>query len=102
MLDIGDTPVREAILQLKREGLLVIRPQSGTFISKINMQQVREAKFVREKLESAIVVEAIGIIDDAQIESLRQIVEMQEIYLKNGNSENSLNWTKSFTNFSTW
>lgn len=43
MLDIGDTPVREAILQLKREGLLVIRPQSGTFISKINMQQVREA-----------------------------------------------------------
>ncbi len=63
------------------------------------MQQVREAKFVREKLESAIVVEAIGIIDDAQIESLRQIVEMQEIYLKTATRKNSLNWTKSFTNF---
>lgn len=99
MLDIGDTPVREAILQLKREGLLVIRPQSGTFISKINMQQVREAKFVREKLESAIVVEAIGIIDDAQIESLRQIVEMQEIYLKNGNSEKFFELDEEFHQF---
>ena len=99
MLDIGDTPVREAILQLKREGLLVIRPQSGTFISKINMQQVREAKFVREKLESAIVVEAVGIIDDAQIESLRQIVEMQEIYLKNGNSEKFFELDEEFHQF---
>ncbi len=48
MLDIGDTPLERPFFQLKREGLLVIRPQSGTFISKINMQQVREAKFVRE------------------------------------------------------
>ena len=44
---------REALLQLEKEGLVEIYPQSGTRISKISMEEVRESHFIREAMKSA-------------------------------------------------
>ena len=54
-LDVSRTPIREALLQLDKEGLVEIYPQSGTRISKISMEEVRESHFIREAMESATV-----------------------------------------------
>ena len=48
-------PNPEALLQLEKEGLVEIYPQSGTRISKISMEEVRESHFIREAMESATV-----------------------------------------------
>ena len=40
-LGVSRTPVREAVLRLAREGLLVVMPRRGTVISNISMENIR-------------------------------------------------------------
>lgn len=51
--NVSRTPVREALLRLADEGLVVIVPQQGTFTTPISVVQVREAQLTREVLERA-------------------------------------------------
>lgn len=52
-LGISKTPVREALAQLKIEGLVKIFPQKGTFVFTMNEQEVIEICEFRYTLESA-------------------------------------------------
>jgi DNA-binding GntR family transcriptional regulator len=52
-LGISKTPVREALLQLKLEGLVDIAPQWGTFVFSLTEEQVREMCRFREVIETA-------------------------------------------------
>lgn len=50
-LGVSKTPVREALLQLKLEGLVDIQPQSGTYVFCPTEDQVREICRFREIIE---------------------------------------------------
>jgi DNA-binding GntR family transcriptional regulator len=50
-LGISRTPVREALASLAREGLVVIRPQSGTFVMVLDKDSVRALCEMRTVLE---------------------------------------------------
>lgn len=50
-LGISRTPVREALASLAREGLVVIRPQSGTFVMVLDETSVRALCEMRGVLE---------------------------------------------------
>ncbi|WP_197087095.1 MULTISPECIES: GntR family transcriptional regulator [unclassified Bradyrhizobium] len=50
-LGISRTPVREALASLAREGLVVIRPQSGTFVMVLDEESVRALCEMRTILE---------------------------------------------------
>ncbi|GHF52918.1 GntR family transcriptional regulator [Seohaeicola zhoushanensis] len=50
-LNVSRQPVRDAFFRLSKLGLLSIRPQRATLISKISERAVREAAFVRTALE---------------------------------------------------
>ncbi|PHP67680.1 GntR family transcriptional regulator [Zhengella mangrovi] len=52
---VSRQPVREAFIKLAEEGLLEIRPQRGTFVRKIAVPSVMDARFVREAIEADIV-----------------------------------------------
>lgn len=79
---IGDTPVREAILRLQKEGLLSVIPQSGTYVSKIDLQAVYEARFVRENIEKLIMVEAAQQITNDQLAQLDTMLKIQQVYFE--------------------
>ena len=51
-------PVREAFIKLAEEHLLSIQPQRGTFVVRISVADVLDARFVREAIELAVVQEA--------------------------------------------
>lgn len=53
--NVSRTPVRESFVQLSQEGLLDIYPQRGTVVSRIDLELVDEARFIREHLESAVI-----------------------------------------------
>ncbi len=53
-LRISRTPIREALARLSQEQLLEVLPQRGTYVSLIDLEQVEEARFVREQLEPAV------------------------------------------------
>ncbi len=50
-LQLSRTPVREAVLQLAREGFVDIRPRMGTFVSHLDLRQIQEMYAVRGLLE---------------------------------------------------
>jgi DNA-binding GntR family transcriptional regulator len=50
-LGISRTPVREALASLAREGLVVIRPQSGSFVVTLDVASVRALCQMRAVLE---------------------------------------------------
>jgi DNA-binding GntR family transcriptional regulator len=52
-LGVSKTPVREAFLQLKNEGLVEIVPQRGTFVFQMTGEQLRQLVEMRELLETA-------------------------------------------------
>ena len=48
---VSRTPVREALLRLRDDGLVIIKRQSGIIIAPIDKNRVEEAMIVREALE---------------------------------------------------
>jgi DNA-binding GntR family transcriptional regulator len=60
-LDVSRTPVREALVQLQSDGLVVMRPQSGTFVFDLTIEEVRDICAARAILEAG----AIRLIAEA-------------------------------------
>ena len=54
-LGISRTPLREAVLQLQSENLVSVIPNSGTYVSKIDLQSVFDGQLVRDALELKVV-----------------------------------------------
>lgn len=56
-LGIGRTPVREAIIRLERYSLVEVVPQSGTYVTRIDMQSAGNAQFLRREIDPDILLE---------------------------------------------
>lgn len=76
---ISRTPVREALIKLADEGLVDIKPQSGTYVSPIRVAEVVEAQFIREVLETEVVRKAADSVDEALKRTLRLNLQAQKM-----------------------
>jgi DNA-binding GntR family transcriptional regulator len=83
-LGVSRSPIREALLKLADEGLVVIRPQSGTSVAPINIADVHEGQFVREALETASVESAIANLRSEDTTRLRSILALQVHHARAG------------------
>jgi DNA-binding GntR family transcriptional regulator len=82
---ISRQPVRETFIRLAAEGLVEVRPQRGTFVCKIDLQEVETSRFVREALESDIVRIAAREASQEMRDALqRQIEEQEREHLRGG------------------
>ncbi|WP_442487183.1 GntR family transcriptional regulator [Halomonas litopenaei] len=75
---VSRQPVREAFIRLSEAGLVDVRPQRGTYVVGISQKSVREARFVREAVETAVSASAArqGLADKV-IYELRDLIERQ-------------------------
>ena len=76
-LGVSRQPVREAFIKLAEVGLVDIRPQRGTFVRPISVRDVRNARFLREAIEVAVVRKAAAEATSEQVRALRRIVQDQ-------------------------
>ncbi|MCM3689706.1 GntR family transcriptional regulator [Neobacillus niacini] len=79
-LQVSRTPIREAFLKLEQEELLEIYPQRGTFVSRINLDQVEEARFMRENIERGIVRLACEQFPEDYFIQLETNITMQKLF----------------------
>lgn len=82
---VSRTPVREAILRLADEGLVVIFPQAGTFVARIPVRLLCESIMIRRSLELLMVENACVVRTDADILALDEnLNQMERLGLKDG------------------
>ncbi|ALZ53410.1 GntR family transcriptional regulator [Enterococcus faecium] len=77
-LSIGRTPIREALIQLRQQGLVDTIPQSGNYISLIDLDSAKNARFVREHLERQIMLECCAKMNNQKRRILETIISEQE------------------------
>lgn len=81
-LGISRTPLREALIELNRSGIVETLPQKGNFVSLIDPDLIEEARFVREVLDLAVIEIACRTATEEDLMNLEANVKMQEFYLE--------------------
>ncbi len=71
-IGISRTPVHESLTTLKSEYLVEIIPQSGSRVSLISLQNVREGLFLRQTIEPAIYRQIAGNVPRELLRSMEQ------------------------------
>ena len=74
-LEMGRTPVREAIKRLALENLVTVFPRRGTFASEINITDLAQISDVRAQLEGHAAYRAAERITDGQRAELSGLLE---------------------------
>lgn len=74
---VSRTPVREALIKLTQQGFIEVRPQRGTFITKIKPQELLEARFIREAIETAVIDRVVGRLDKPAVARCKSLLEAQ-------------------------
>ncbi|MBO4376878.1 MAG: GntR family transcriptional regulator [Lachnospiraceae bacterium] len=86
-LGVSRTPVREAIIDLAKAGIIEILPQRGSYVSLIDPNMVEESRFVRKTLDKAVIELACEIAPMEVIEELEENVHLQEFYLEKADAD---------------
>jgi DNA-binding GntR family transcriptional regulator len=65
-------PVREALRHLESDGLVVIVPNSGVWIAKVDVEKCVEMWKIRERIEPLALAESIPYLTDEDIQGLEE------------------------------
>lgn len=71
-LKTSKTPIREALQQLEKEGLVDNIPGKGAFVSRISIQDIRELFEIREILESEVIRRAATRVEPEKVEAIKK------------------------------
>ena len=76
-LGISRTPVREAFIRLAEDGLLVVTPQKRSIVASIDLDQAKEARFIRCAVEKAVFRQVCGKLSADADAELAANIEQQ-------------------------
>lgn len=76
-IGVSRQPVREAFIRLTSEGLAEVRPQRGTFITRISIAAVLSARLIREAVESDLIRMVCEKADPALVAELDRQLDLQ-------------------------
>lgn len=83
-LGVSRTPVREALILLEQEGLVVAAPNRGCFVRAFNEQDVNEIFSMRTALENFAGKLIIDKLQVADFEHLRNSIAQQQAAIERG------------------
>jgi GntR family transcriptional regulator, rspAB operon transcriptional repressor len=86
-LGVSKTPLRDAINRLQQEGLIEVKPRSGTYVSIPKVKDIVEIYDVRKALESQAIQLASPRIPKNELESFLREADHAEEEIKKGNAE---------------
>ncbi len=82
-LGVSRTPIREAIRRLEQEDLIKITTK-GILIKGTDERDIEDIYEIRQRIEGLAAKRCAKVITDEQLESLCEIIEMQEYYTEKG------------------
>ena len=86
-LELGRTPIREALVRLQEAGLVDVVPQVSTTVSKISVRDADSARFVRETIGRKIAIECCSKWQGQDLNAPRKANAMMHQAMREGDSE---------------
>ncbi len=86
-LGVSRGPVREALSQLEREGLVVIQRNRGTFVATLTREDVEEIYSLRRVLERLATQRAVAHATPAHLDAMQRVVATMGAYSERGITE---------------
>jgi DNA-binding GntR family transcriptional regulator len=82
--DVSRLSITTAINRLAFEGLVVVEPQSGSYVAKIHLEDVRQWMLMRRALEVQVVAVCAAEMSDEAISALGQNLAYQKAAIASG------------------
>ena len=95
-LEVGKTPLREALQRLSFERLIVISPRRGTFVSDISIIQLQQAFDARLLIERRTARIATTAMTEEQIAALRDLFKNTDEIVSRGDYMESISVDQRF------
>lgn len=95
-MGVSRTPVREAIRKLEKEGLVVIEPRRGAYVSDISVKDMVDTLVVREDMEGLAAFLAAQSISGEEIAELEEITSGYSDAIANGVMEDIIRYDEAF------
>ena len=86
-LSVSRGPVRAAILQLQREGLVIVRRNFGTFVAHLSQKDLDEVYSLRLAIERLAVQMAARSADETRLSEIQSVVDSMAVYVAANVSE---------------
>ncbi|GGI84648.1 GntR family transcriptional regulator [Shewanella gelidii] len=99
MLNVSRIPIREALVQLEAEGLVVFEAHKGATVSPLSVEQVTELFELRALTETDLLAKAIPQLSDSDIEQAQNVLDKMNAAFKQVDSVAS--WSVLNTEFHT-
>lgn len=84
LLGVSRTPIREALILLEREGLIVARPNRGYFIRAFNEEDVENVFSMRTTLENFAAERVIYVLSEEDLNQLQHLIDLQQQCIEAG------------------
>ena len=75
---ISRTPIRGIISRLVQDKLLVVAPQKGTFVTRINIKEIHDYIFIRKSVELAVIKIVAEVATDEDLNALKAVLDEQK------------------------
>jgi len=84
-LGVSRTPLRDAINRLTQDGLIEVKPRSGSYVYMPNAQDIGELYDVRKALECQAIEAAVPRMPPEELQGLLREAEIADEAIKQGN-----------------
>lgn len=98
-MNVSRTPIREAIRELATDGLVVIEPRRGAYVSDISVQNMLDIFEVREDLEGLAAGLAAQRITEEETLALSKMHRLYEMAVEARDKEEIVEYDEKFHNF---
>lgn len=95
-LGVSRTPVREAIRELGKEGLVTIEPRRGAIASEISVKDMIDTLTVREDLDALAAYLASSRITKAEEKKLMELTDKYAVAIESGDMDTMIRADEAF------
>lgn len=80
--DVSRTPVREALRRLQEQGFVHTIPYSGTYVTRLNLENIRQMIYMRVAVELMVMRDFMKLATAFQMEEIRHQIRLQELLIQ--------------------
>ncbi|MCX5901755.1 MAG: GntR family transcriptional regulator [Proteobacteria bacterium] len=95
-LGVSRTPIREALTQLEREGLVQLIPNKGALVTGISQKDIQDIYAIRMLIEGLAARWAAENISADELRELQEAIDLEEFYTTRGDIGRLMNLDSSF------